>query len=389
MQNLLILYNPYYQSDVIAVHLEILRKNGRVAFGKVRSKLRDLNANSSLNLSTNLNANLNANSNTNLNSKPNSSSNSDFTQRFDIKSVSKNAPLQLFLTDYANLFVAKVVEISIDPHFDDAPSYYKDKNLDVECWFIIEDLRELVRDDFVALRDEFLANFTTPDFGSHTYAIYGNSYEYPLKVALKHEISYFEGENHAHEVFKSEEFLHIKNQLKLYCFGDFTYKLHPDSLDDIIAAECEFLANHADKMYDFSAIIVRYAKAYEREIWACFRAVFTRLLQDESLANIEYSVQQKPFKLPDILHFKPNLGTYVFLLKNERIKSAINSHFKDKFFLLQTLPRFINGTLQDIRNATIHAKKPSLKDAQSLRNSILGVGENSIMLGILAAKLAV
>ena len=41
MQNLLILYNPYYQQDVIKQHLEILLDKGQVAFGKVESKLKE------------------------------------------------------------------------------------------------------------------------------------------------------------------------------------------------------------------------------------------------------------------------------------------------------------------------------------------------------------
>lgn len=40
MKNLLILYNPYYQEDVIEQHLKVLLDTGKVAFGKVRSKLK-------------------------------------------------------------------------------------------------------------------------------------------------------------------------------------------------------------------------------------------------------------------------------------------------------------------------------------------------------------
>ena len=43
MNNILILYNPYYQKDVIEQHLEILKNKGSVAFGKVKSKIRDYN----------------------------------------------------------------------------------------------------------------------------------------------------------------------------------------------------------------------------------------------------------------------------------------------------------------------------------------------------------
>ena len=42
MNNVLILYNPYYQSDVIEQHLKILISKGKVAFGKIKSKRRDM-----------------------------------------------------------------------------------------------------------------------------------------------------------------------------------------------------------------------------------------------------------------------------------------------------------------------------------------------------------
>lgn len=38
MQNLLILFNPYYQKDVIDSHIAILKDRGAVGFGKIKSK---------------------------------------------------------------------------------------------------------------------------------------------------------------------------------------------------------------------------------------------------------------------------------------------------------------------------------------------------------------
>ena len=42
MFNILILYNPYYQEGVIEQHLKILISKGKVAFGKIKSKRRDM-----------------------------------------------------------------------------------------------------------------------------------------------------------------------------------------------------------------------------------------------------------------------------------------------------------------------------------------------------------
>ncbi|GHQ36534.1 hypothetical protein JP0065_10180 [Helicobacter pylori] len=41
MNHLLILYNPYYQRDVIQQHSSVLQEKSQVGFGKIRSKLND------------------------------------------------------------------------------------------------------------------------------------------------------------------------------------------------------------------------------------------------------------------------------------------------------------------------------------------------------------
>ncbi|GAA7102134.1 hypothetical protein ID0213_05440 [Helicobacter pylori] len=116
MNHLLILYNPYYQQDVIQQHLSVLQEKSQVGFGKIRSKLNDQERQDSL--------------------------------EEIYKATNEKNFLQLFLTDYANLFAAKVIKVSKNIDEGLIPSYYKEKNLEVEDFFIISDLRELVREDF-------------------------------------------------------------------------------------------------------------------------------------------------------------------------------------------------------------------------------------------------
>ena len=93
MKNLLILYNPYYQANVIESHLEVLKSQGAVAFGKIRSKLKDKFTSDSNKSSDSLESIMN------------------LLQDSCESLESKRNFLQLFLTDYANLYVAKVVDI--------------------------------------------------------------------------------------------------------------------------------------------------------------------------------------------------------------------------------------------------------------------------------------
>ncbi len=154
MQNLLILFNPYYKADVIEQHLNLLVDNERVTFGKIRSALKNVEH--------------------------------TFEDKLEeiYEHVSEENYLQLFLTDYSNIYVAKVIKVTSDDCSTIAPLYYKD--LEVEKWFVIRDIREVIRNDFENIRDEVFSNFRTPNFNNRSYAIYGNNYVYPLMIYTSH-----------------------------------------------------------------------------------------------------------------------------------------------------------------------------------------------------------
>ncbi|GAA9947763.1 hypothetical protein VN0905_12460 [Helicobacter pylori] len=259
MNHLLILYNPYYQRDVIQQHLSVLQEKSQVGFGKIRSKLNDQEKHHSL--------------------------------EEIYKAASEENFLQLFLTDYANLFVAKMIKVSKDINEGLIPSYYKEKNLEVEDFFIISDLRELIREDFSLLRDQFLANFIAPN--NHTYAIYGNNYVCPLPVRLKEERSYFLGdEKHYLSVYKSKEYLIMQENFMCFVFGKrLFYLLHPDSINNIIHAELELLQSENDLLNDFTSIIVKYSKTLEYEIYLFAKKVLLKACaKDPSLYDLNYKV---------------------------------------------------------------------------------------------------
>ncbi|GAA7812350.1 hypothetical protein HpBT0258_07110 [Helicobacter pylori] len=259
MNHLLILYNPYYQKDVIQQHLSVLQEKSQVGFGKIRSKLNDQEKQDSL--------------------------------EEIYKATNEKNFLQLFLTDYANLFAAKVIKVSKEIDEGLIPSYYKEKNLEVEDFFIISDLRELVREDFSLLRDRFLANFIAPN--NHTYAIYGNNYVYPLPVKLKEERSYFLGdEKHYLSVYKSKEYLTMQENFMRFVFGKrLFYLLHPDSINNIIHAELELLQSENDLLNDFTSIIVKYSKTLEHEIYTFAKQVLLKACKkDPSLYDLAYKV---------------------------------------------------------------------------------------------------
>ncbi|UOS19388.1 ATP-binding protein [Helicobacter pylori] len=338
MNHLLILYNPYYQRDVIQQHLSVLQEKSQVGFGKIRSKLNDQEKHHSL--------------------------------EEIYKATSEENFLQLFLTDYDNLFAAKVIKVSKEIDEGLIPSYYKEKNLEVE--------------DFSLLRDQFLANFIAPN--NHTYAIYGNNYVCPLSVRLKEERSYFLGdEKHYLSVYKSKEYLIMQENFMRFVFGKrLFYLLHPDSINNIIHAELELLQSENDLLNDFTSIIVKYSKTLEYEIYLFAKKVLLKACaKDPNLYDLNYKVQGKSLILEDFFTQKPNLGSIKYLLMHKRVQCHLE----------ESLNRFINypfskslTLIQDIRNEAVHEKAPSLHEVEKLRSEILGIEGASLLKSILSRK---
>ena len=363
MKNLIILYNPYYQDDVIEQHLKVLIENEKVAFGKVKSKLKNMEQ--------------------------------IFQKQLEeiYKSVSETNYLQLFLTDYSSIYVAKVIAVSNDDLYDLAPDYYKEKNLEVETWYVISDICEIVRNDFQKTRDEILANFTTTNFDNHTYAVYGNSYVYPLIVDMKYKTDYFDCDNkdfkYYPDVFKSEKFLAIKQNIIDFSFGSkHIFHLHPNSLSNIISSEMELQENKLDRNYDFSSIVIKYSKTLEQEIYLFMKILLKFLIEkNQRIENVSYSVQSKNYTVKDIFTNKPNFGTYKFILKEDIVKTVMENNL-DKvllFFIQKKLVAYINF-IQEIRNETVHGRPATLNEANSVRAKILGVAQESILIELVKYK---
>ncbi len=321
MNHLLILYNPYYQQDVIQQHLSVLQEKSQVGFGKIRSKLNDQEKHDSL--------------------------------EEIYKATNEKNFLQLFLTDYANLFAAKVIKVSKEIDEGLIPSYYKEKNLEVEDFFIISDLRELVREDFSLLRNRFLANLGD--------------------------------EKHYLSVYKSKEYLIMQENFMRFVFGKrLFYLLHPDSINNIIHAELELLQSENDLLNDFTSIIVKYSKTLEYEIYLFAKKVLLKACaKDPNLYDLVYKVQGKSLILEDFFTKKPNLGSVKFLLRHEKVQ----------YHLEENLNRFINypfsrslSLIQNIRNEAVHTKSPGLNEVEKIRNEILGIEGASLLKGILTHK---
>ena len=355
INNLLVLYNPYYNNEVIELHLELLKKNGVVAFGKVRSTLRDYE-------------------------HPNQETLDEIYNQ-----TSKENPLQIFLTDYNSIYVANVISVNKDIKFIKVPQYYED--LEVEYWFVFDDLRLIVHHDFELIRDKVLTNFKATNFNNRTYAIYGNPYVYPMQITMKEEINYFEKEDEKFkfytDIFKSQEQLLMKQNLIDFNFGkEIFYSFTPNSQDNIISAEIEYMQNKENILYDFSAVVLKYAKAVEDELYRFMKKLFKFLMEhDGYLKAFPYQVQGRKYQLQDIINYKPNFGTYAYLIKSYEIKKSLHEYIQDKtlkHFILFEIPMFIKK-MQNVRNESVHGNTTSFQECNTIREEVIGIGKKGML----------
>jgi len=184
-------------------------------------------------------------------------------------------------------------------------------------------------------------------------------------------------------IFKSEEQLLMKKNLIDFNFGKKSfYSLAPNSQDNIISAEIEYMQNRDNLLYDFSSVIVKYSKAVELELYRFMKKVFAHLLEaDKELENFPYSIQGRDYKLKDILNHKPNFGTYSYLIKSYEIKNAINTHIQNgtlRHFVFVTIPSFIR-TMQNVRNESVHGDATPLKECDEIRSEVVGIGKSGMI----------
>lgn len=165
--------------------------------------------------------------------------------------------------------------------------------------------------------------------------------------------------------------------------------MHPNSLSNIISSEIELQEHKADNTYDFTSIIIKYSKTMEQEIYLFAKALFKILIENSNdVKHMQYTVQGVNYYMSEILEHKPNLGTYKYLLKSNIVEHAIKENFEAEIIYLFIRKKFISyiNFLQDIRNEVVDGNSATLKETMILRDKILGVAQDSILIDILKYK---
>jgi len=290
--------------------------------------------------------------------------------------------MHLYLTDYRSLYVAHIGEITADdPRDDDTahiPAIYLDKGTHCDCWFQLWDIRRLVLDDTLAVIDE-LSKLRNTSYHDMPVSIYGGMQNLPLIVTRPDGARYFEEdvrkqltENLYWVEFDAEHSGtgSTEKELRENRFGeDLWSNLDPGTRTFIATAEKLYRDHRADVAFDFSPVLLDFAKAFEVQTNIFLKRALMGVKPLDRMMNIDGRSR-------DVGETGPfTIGALALIIGdnedlNYRLKQQLRSGGE---FFTASLPAILKE-LAAIRNAAAHSSWLDRETVRSLRNRFLGVG---------------
>lgn len=294
--------------------------------------------------------------------------------------------LQLYLTDYRSLYVAHVGEITADDvrEFDDEdestiPPVYAQDGINCDCWFKLWDIRRLVSDDTLAVVDE-LAKLRNTAYHDMPVSIYGGMVNLPLIVKRPDGARYFESDVREQLIgdqywveFDSEHsgIGATERELREHCFGEQAWaRLDPGARTFIATAEKLYRDHRNDIAFDFSPILIDFAKAFEVQTNILLKRALARVRPLERTVNIDGRsldlVQGGPYGLGELA---------IIIGEHEGINRSLKHNLAtpDGEWFTASLPAILKQ-LAAIRNPAAHSTSLDRETVHRQRNRFLGVG---------------
>jgi len=364
-------WNPSYGSDVMESHIMLLRSRARqsrtkpedeedvyVWWGKIRSSRRQ----------------------------------SALPHIDDILSIESDLgetdgdaerEIQLYLTDYRSLYVAHVGEITgEDPREDDddlhIPPVYRQKEIHCDCWFRLWDIRRLVSDDTLGVVDE-LKKLRSVAYHDMPVSIYGGMVDLPLIVTRPDGARYFEPDvrnqltdgrywvefDGEHSGIGSTE-----RDLREHSFGEELWtRLDPGTRTFIATAEKLYRDHRNDVAFDFSPVLIDFAKAFEVQTNIFLKQAMSGLKPLDRTVNLDG-------RSVDLARAGPySLGTLALILgEMDDVNAALKRQFVSGGEWFTSSLHAIIKELAEVRNPAAHSSAFDRETVRRLRNRYLGVG---------------
>lgn len=381
-RHLLSVWNPSYADDAMDRHLEVLlrwaaaRREGRSDDDDVYvwwAKLRSPNRQAPL---------------------PHAGEVLDLASQIDA-----GIETHLYLTDYSSLYVAHLVEVTADNVLDDfpderghMPTYYDQH--DADFWFRIWDIRRLVAADPPATIEE-LKRLRNVRYHDRPVSLYGGIVDLPLIVTRDDGASWFadigaltEGRRWAERDAELKgETERLSAELRDNLLGKEIWDaLESSSRTFLTTAEAVFRARRGDPGFDFSGSAVEVTKAVETELNALVFPALRSILAKAPPAQREVRLNDRLLDLGGRVTHQ-SLGTIQKLLDHDTTRQPLRTALPHDWRWLEgELPAQLDP-VRDLRNPAAHDRTVAREEMGRLRQSVLGIGCEGLLVRIVRAKL--
>ena len=298
----------------------------------------------------------------------------------DGETVAADREVHLYLTDYRSLYVAHVAEISTDDQRDDeghVPAFYGQREFSFDCWFQLWDLRRLVANDTPGVVEE-LKQLRNTRYNDRPVSIYGGMVDLPLIVTRADGARWFDRAVRAALTdgrfwceFDAERsgVGAMERELRENLFGATAWNaLDPAARSFIASAEKMFRDHRHDAAFDFSSVVIDYAKAFEVQVNSLLRRAMVGAKRDVQVVDVGG-------KSIDIMTAPPlSLGQLArAIADNKPLNDLLKRRLDPREWVAISLPPILEN-LAAYRNPAAHADRITREQVVALRDSLVGVG---------------
>jgi hypothetical protein len=270
-----------------------------------------------------------------------------------------------------------------DAESEHVPAYYNASRFKCDCWFQLFDIRRVVDDDTLGVVEE-LKKLRNTKYNDRPVSIYGGMVDLPLIVTRSDGARYFESDVRAQLTdgrfwveFDAERsgVGEMERELRENVLGEAAWDaLDPAVRTFVATAESLFRLHRRDAAFDFSPVVVDFAKAIELQTNLVLRRALVGAKPAERHANVDG-------RTVDITSGEFwGIGTLARVIgETEELNQALKRRLlHGAVWFTASLPPILRE-LAALRNPTAHSSAVSRETAKRIRNQILGIGGGSVL----------
>jgi hypothetical protein len=295
--------------------------------------------------------------------------------------VAEEREVHLYLTDYRSLYVAHVSEVTADDVREDdeehVPAFYTAEGFNCDCWFRLWDIRRVVTNDTLGVVDE-LKELRNTRYNDRPVSIYGGMVDLPLIVTRDDGARYFDRavraaltDNRLWCEFDAERsgVGAMEKELRENLFGSPAWSgLDSAARSFIASAEKVFRDHRGDPAFDFSGVVLDFAKAFEVQVNGVLRRAMAGASKDARLVNVEgWTVDLGANPVLSLGQLARVIG------ENKPVNDWLKKRVTPAPWFCVTLPAVLNQ-LAELRNPAAHGQGVRRESVTPLRDQLVGVG---------------